>query len=192
MFTRAAMTKSLRCRPPMACVHQSTVTLPHSMTIRGWWSASLASAATSFAKSTAGSQPLNAEGAAQPLHVLEFDDVPMWGFGKQGGLVSLRDHRCAGSARFAAFRCEVHWEGLLETVWALSLGPIVGDGNKRSVVAVQVTGCVFAPAETPKRSKRPERRGFFLRTVIAGSHDGSAGRDGVGVDGRAPVTKRAQ
>ncbi len=31
----AAMMKSLRCSPPMACVHQVTVTLPHAVRMVG-------------------------------------------------------------------------------------------------------------------------------------------------------------
>src|SRR5215211_28882 len=41
-----AMMKSFRCRPPILCVHQVTVTLPHSFTSAGWCPSSSACSPT--------------------------------------------------------------------------------------------------------------------------------------------------
>src|SRR5688500_7719803 len=35
-LVRAARMKSLRCSPPMECVHHCTVTRPHSVMMSGW------------------------------------------------------------------------------------------------------------------------------------------------------------
>src|SRR5258708_1890294 len=47
------MMKSLRCRPPILCVHHVTVTLPHSVRSAGWWPSSSASSPTLFVKARA-------------------------------------------------------------------------------------------------------------------------------------------
>src|SRR5260370_24239044 len=47
------MMKSLRCRPPILCLHHVTVTLPHSVRSAGWWPSSSASSPTLFVKARA-------------------------------------------------------------------------------------------------------------------------------------------
>jgi hypothetical protein len=49
----AAMMKSLRCRPRILCVHQLTVTLPHSVRMAGWWPSDSASSPTRIVKASA-------------------------------------------------------------------------------------------------------------------------------------------
>src|SRR5215203_481430 len=49
----AAMMKSFRCRPPILCVHQLTVTLPHSVSSAGWCPSSSACSPTLLVKASA-------------------------------------------------------------------------------------------------------------------------------------------
>src|SRR5690606_15176285 len=56
---RAAMMKSLMCSPPTACVHHSTSTRPHSLTIEGWWPTFSASSPTLLVKARAAWKSLN-------------------------------------------------------------------------------------------------------------------------------------
>src|SRR5690606_4157872 len=56
---RAAMMKSLRCRPRISWLHQVTVTLPHSVSRAGWWPTSSAMAPTALVKARAWRKFLN-------------------------------------------------------------------------------------------------------------------------------------
>src|SRR3990167_2196482 len=56
---RAAMMKSLRCRPRISWLHQVTVTLPHSVSSAGWWPTSSAMAPTALLKARAWRKFLN-------------------------------------------------------------------------------------------------------------------------------------
>src|SRR5215211_8741995 len=49
----AAIMKSFWCSPPILCVHQVTVTLPHSVNNAGWWPSSSACSPTLLVKASA-------------------------------------------------------------------------------------------------------------------------------------------
>src|SRR5215203_3490205 len=50
---RAAIMKSFRCKPPILCVHQVTVTLPHSVNSAGWCPSFSACSPTLLVKASA-------------------------------------------------------------------------------------------------------------------------------------------
>src|SRR3712207_6983618 len=53
------MMKSFRCRPPILCVHQVTVTLPHSVNSAGWCPSSSACSPTLLVKASASAKLRN-------------------------------------------------------------------------------------------------------------------------------------
>src|SRR5579884_2287281 len=90
----AAMIKSLRCRPLILCVHQVTVTLPHS----GMMALFLGQIAYEVGEGERGDEVLKDEDALQPFDAVDFDDVPLWDLGLQPGNFGICQSRLAPTA----------------------------------------------------------------------------------------------